>query len=48
MADKTTERQNLWLRKDHMAALRALSEKTGVPIIRMIRAAIARFLEENK
>jgi hypothetical protein len=48
MATKQTERQNLWLLKSHMTAFRALSEKTGVPIIRMIRAAMARFLEENK
>jgi len=43
-----TERQNLHMLQSHMAALRAMSAKTGMPIVRLIRKAVAEFLERNK
>jgi hypothetical protein len=48
MATKQTERQNVWLLKIHMAAFRALSMMTGVPTVKLIRRAMAEFLERNK
>jgi Ribbon-helix-helix domain len=43
-----TERQNLHMLREHMTALRAMSVKTGMPIVRLIRKAVAEFLERNK
>jgi group I intron endonuclease len=42
------ERQNVWLLKSHMAELRVMSSNTGVDIVKLIRRAMAEFLERNK
>jgi hypothetical protein len=48
MADKPTTRRNLFMFVEHMDALAAMCKRTGTPVVRLIRQAIAEFLERNK
>jgi predicted DNA-binding protein len=40
-------RTNIWLRRDHQAKLKAISEKTGEPVSAQIRRAIEEYLKKK-
>ena len=42
------KRRNIYLREDHLAKLKVLSEKTGARVSALIRMAIEEYLKKRK
>ena len=43
-----TQRVNAFMLREHMTAFKAMSHRTGLTVIALIRKAMAEFLERSK